>query len=260
MSLVDPALRWWRRAAVWRTTAWTLWVIAAVVSAVAGWANAQYLGGAVWVDWFGGSEILSAVDGVPEPIVRLAEATVVALPFVLFAAGAADVIAGIVRDTGPAWALPRVVGIAAAAGGVGWLIAALTAPVSEPPLAGIVMLVVGIALLAIEPVAHRVLARRRAESQRVRAQGVRARHRDEGRRHRCRRREPLAGDRELPGSRGSDPLGAAPRAVRHAEDPEGRRSGGRRVRPRPSGTVVVDRRVDVNPSVIRRIDSSQGPV
>jgi len=174
MSLVDPSQRWWRRAGVWRAAAWTLWVIAAVVSAVAGWANAQYLGGAVWVDWFGGSEILSAVEGVPEPVVRLAEATVVALPFMLFAAGVADVIAGIVRDTGPAWALPRVVGIAAGAGGAGWLIASLTAPVSEPPLMGMVLLVAGIALLVIEPISQRVSARRRAESQRVRAQGVRA--------------------------------------------------------------------------------------
>lgn len=158
MSLVDPDLRWWRRTNVVVPVVWVLRALLVAVAGVAGWSNAQYFAGGVWLR-LGGAEILVGVEGVPETVIVVAELSLQAALYVAVACVAADVYAGILRDSGPAWGLPRGVGIGLVGFGAGALAATVTATTAVAAGTGVVSVTVGAVLLLIQP-ATRLVQRR----------------------------------------------------------------------------------------------------
>lgn len=172
MSLVEPDQRWWRRAGAVMPIVWTLRVLLVVVALLAGWANAQYFAGSVWLS-LGGADVLVGVEGVPAWIVALAEITVPVAILVAMADIAADMYACALRGIGVAWGLPQGAGLGLLSFGFGALAATATTSLAIPPTAGIGGIVLGALLLGIRPATRMVQRRIERSQDRTRRAGVR---------------------------------------------------------------------------------------
>lgn len=151
MSLVDPATRWWRNPAPLGRLTLAAWILVFLTAIATGWANARYLDGAVWQHW-AGADFLVGVEGVSAPVRRVAELSVVVLPWLVFAAFLLDFLSAGRRSRGAAWALASAAGWTASGLGIGGL-------ATGAPLWASVLLV-GALALAARPVTLRVLGRR----------------------------------------------------------------------------------------------------
>ncbi|WP_221855847.1 DUF3592 domain-containing protein [Microbacterium marinilacus] len=169
MSTVDPELRWWRNARTLRVVAIVLWCAVFATSLVTGWSNALYLAGGRWVEW-AGAEWLVGVEGVTEPVARIAEASTLVVVWPVLIAAVVDGYARHRRGGGEAWCLPLAFGWPLLGLGLGSLAAVASGPVAWPLPA--LLAAVGGMVLAIHPVARRVLAARAARQDWTRAHGV----------------------------------------------------------------------------------------
>ncbi|MBO1903120.1 hypothetical protein J4H92_14340 [Leucobacter weissii] len=169
MSTVDPDLRWWRNALALRVISIALWVVVFLTALVTGWSNALYFAGARWASW-AGAEWLIGVDGVAEPIVRLAENTTTVAIWPVLIAGLVDGYARHRSGGGEAWAVVPAFGWTLLGLGLGALAATFSGPVDAGP--PILLTVSGALVLLIKPVSAGLLARHRDRQAWARTNGV----------------------------------------------------------------------------------------
>lgn len=170
MPPIHPDRRWWRRTDVLRRLTIGLWACAVALATVTGWANTLYLAGGQWVSW-GGADWLVGVDDVPRHVRTISQISLVVVPWPVMTAFLVDFVYRDRAGRGGGWAVADLLGLTLTGVGLGGVVAG----VGEGFFPGLplALLLLGGAVLAIEPVTRWRIRVFRAHQHWSRSRGAR---------------------------------------------------------------------------------------